>query len=343
MAVVRSLVVGVVVLCCAAAAAAQDRGLKIVVLEGENAVNIIQQKTAVAPLVEVRDRNNVPVPGAVVTFTLGGNNAAFAGGVQTLSVTTNAAGRAVAALNPLSSGGVQIQVQAAFQGQTAAATIAQTNVMTAAQAGAAAGAAAGATGGGMSATTIGIVAGAVGGGALAAGTALDVFGGSTVFSGEISGQVDQTQTSIVGGRSTSCTTSYAVSGTLTMTLDISGDNVTGEFEITGRRQRTSSTCPGNPPESGPDTADGPVSGTTSNITFSVSETSSNPVTSGSATVGTSTTTERATFTGALNGDTITGTLVTSLTTDGTATVDGVASTLHAESAGRMPVTLRKQG
>ncbi len=37
---------------------AQPGGLKIVVIEGEGAVNIIQQKTAVSPLVEVRDRNN---------------------------------------------------------------------------------------------------------------------------------------------------------------------------------------------------------------------------------------------------------------------------------------------
>ena len=62
---------------------AQPGGLKIVVIEGEGAVNIIQQKTAVSPLVEVRDRNNQPVSGAVVTFTIqGGNNAAIAGGAQ---------------------------------------------------------------------------------------------------------------------------------------------------------------------------------------------------------------------------------------------------------------------
>src|SRR5687768_15883087 len=33
---------------------ARDLGLRIVVIEGEGAVNIIQQKTAVAPVVEVR-------------------------------------------------------------------------------------------------------------------------------------------------------------------------------------------------------------------------------------------------------------------------------------------------
>jgi hypothetical protein len=44
--------------------AAQAAALKIVVLEGEGAVNIIQQKTAVAPVIEVRDRNDQPVAGA---------------------------------------------------------------------------------------------------------------------------------------------------------------------------------------------------------------------------------------------------------------------------------------
>lgn len=137
--------------------------LRIIVIEGEGAVNIIQQKTAVAPVVEVRDQNNVPVAGAVVRFTIaGGKQATFAGGTQTITVTTNAAGRAAAAINPLSNGAVQIQVQAAFQGQTAAATIAQTNVMTAAQSGqAAAATASGGGGGGIGGGTIAGIAGGV--------------------------------------------------------------------------------------------------------------------------------------------------------------------------------------
>ena len=88
---------------------------------------------AVAPVIEVRDRNNLPVAGAMVTFSIGGNSASFAGGLQTLTVATNAVGQA-AAINPLATGAVQIQISAAFQGQTAIATIAQTNVLTAAQA-----------------------------------------------------------------------------------------------------------------------------------------------------------------------------------------------------------------
>lgn len=127
----------------------QSSALRIVVIEGEGAVNIIQQKTAVAPIVEVRDQNNVPVAGAVVRFTIaGGKQATFAGGTQTITVTTNAAGRAAAAaINPLSNGAMQIQVQATFQGQTAAATIAQTNVMTAAGGGIGGGTIAGIAGG----------------------------------------------------------------------------------------------------------------------------------------------------------------------------------------------------
>ena len=73
-------------------------------------------------------------------------------------------------LTPLQSGAVQINLQAAFQGQTAVATITQTNVLTAAQAATAGTAGAGGGGGGISNTAIaGIVGGA---GAAAAGAVL---------------------------------------------------------------------------------------------------------------------------------------------------------------------------
>ncbi len=146
--------------------------LQIVVIEGEAAVNIIQQKTAVAPLIEVRDRNNQPVAGVAVTFTiLGGRNAAFAAGGNSMAVTTNALGQAaVSGLTPTSAGAVQINVAAAFQGQTATAAITQTNVMTAAQAasasssGASGASAGGGGGGGIGAGTItALSAAAVGG------------------------------------------------------------------------------------------------------------------------------------------------------------------------------------
>ena len=55
-------------------------GLRIVVIDGEDAVNVVQQKTAVAPVVEVRDRNNQPVSGAVVKFAIRSGRATFSGG-----------------------------------------------------------------------------------------------------------------------------------------------------------------------------------------------------------------------------------------------------------------------
>lgn len=146
----------------AAVAPVPAADLRIVVLEGEDAVNIIQQKTAVAPLIEVRDRNNLPVSGALVTFAIEGGAGASFGGASTLTIATNAAGQAAATgLSPVASGALQINVQAAFQGQLATATITQTNVMTAAQAAAASGA--------TSASSSGAGSGGAGGGASAGG------------------------------------------------------------------------------------------------------------------------------------------------------------------------------
>ena len=154
----------------AAAITSQSGNLKILVIAGEDAVNIVQQGSAVAPVVEVRDRNGLPLPGALVTFTLqSGRRSAFAGGAQTLTLTTDAAGRAAAAgISPLSGGGLQIQVQAAFQGQTAATVITQTNVMTVTEAAAASVAGGGAGGGGLSGVTIAGLAGGVAAGAIVA-------------------------------------------------------------------------------------------------------------------------------------------------------------------------------
>lgn len=167
----------------AAAQQANNADLRIVVVEGEDAVNIIQQKTAVAPIVEVRDRNNLPVSGAAVTFSIG-QGASF-GGQSTLTVLTNAAGQATATgLTPTAAGAIQIQATATFQGQTAIATITQSNVLTAAEvagttsASGASGSgggttgtttgAAGGGGGGLSGTMIGVIAGAAAGGTLVA-------------------------------------------------------------------------------------------------------------------------------------------------------------------------------
>ena len=84
----------------AVSAAAQDAGLRIVVLEGEDSVNIIEQGTAVPTLVEVRDRNDLPVAGASVLFLLGeGGTATLNAGLQQVALTTNALGQAAVTVN----------------------------------------------------------------------------------------------------------------------------------------------------------------------------------------------------------------------------------------------------
>src|SRR5262245_46163557 len=222
--------------------AEQSSALRIVVVEGEDAVNIIQQKTAVAPVIEVRDRNDQPVAGAVVNFAIRSGRATF-NGARTLTVTTNAAGRAAAAgLTPTGTGALQISAAATFQGQTAAITIAQTNALAASAAGAGvgggaggggagaggggaggtgagAGGAAGGAGGGISGTTVGIVGGAVAGGAIAAKEALGGDGPSDRYKGSYSGQINTTFSGVLVG----CVRTSTHSGTVELDIKINSD------------------------------------------------------------------------------------------------------------------------
>jgi hypothetical protein len=250
--------------------------LRIVVLKGEDAVNIIQQKTAVAPVIEVRDRNNLPVAGATVTFAVG-QGATF-GGASTLTVVTNAAGQAVAtSLTPTAAGAIQIQATALFQGQTALATIAQSNFLTAAHAAAATGSAGGAStgaagggGGGISATTIGIAGGVVGAAAIglaAAGGADSSSNSSAVtpppatntpssnsppatattstYSGPIAMQQTYVDTWTCSTGVFSCSRVYSLNGSLSITLTRASDNsVMGIAELTdtGRLVSESGGC-----------------------------------------------------------------------------------------------------
>jgi hypothetical protein len=200
--------------------------LRIVVLEGENAVNIIQQKTAVSPVVEVRDRNDQPVSGAIVKFAIQKGKATF-DGARTLTVTTNAAGRATAiGFTPVSHGALQIAASAAFQGQTATATIAQTTVVTAAQAASvASGTGAAASGGGLSHVAIaGIAAGA---GAAAVGAVL-------LNKGTSNNTVTGTWVGDSGP-----TTGGGTGGTLTLNLVQTGGQLTGSFGFVKTNGRTS--------------------------------------------------------------------------------------------------------
>lgn len=109
--------------------------LRIVVVAGEDGVNVIQQKTAVAPVVEVRDDNDQPVAGVLVRFAARVRGGAPVNGLSSLSATTDAAGRAtVPAFAPSSAGPLQIDVTAISGEQTATVTINQTTYETAADA-----------------------------------------------------------------------------------------------------------------------------------------------------------------------------------------------------------------
>ena len=108
--------------------------LHIVILDGEDALNNIRQRTAREPIVQVQDENHKPVAAAVVLFTIRkgptGAGGTFAG-VSTLAVITGLDGQAVA--KGLESNGVKgsytISVQATAGAVTAAAVITQTNVV----------------------------------------------------------------------------------------------------------------------------------------------------------------------------------------------------------------------
>ncbi len=111
---------------------AQQPGLRIAIVEGDGAINNINQKITVVPVVEVRDESGQPVEGAAVVFFLPtqGPGGTFANGTNTLNATTDRQGRAIANGIRLNrqTGKFDIRVTASQGGQTASATITQTNV-----------------------------------------------------------------------------------------------------------------------------------------------------------------------------------------------------------------------
>lgn len=139
------------------------------IIEGDGAINNIRQRVNRDPIVQVEDENRRPIAGAAVVFFLPdqGPSGTFANGMRSLTVTTDAQGRATATgLRPNNQAGqLQIRVTASFQGQTASAIITQTNV-------AGGGAASGSTG--MSAGAKALLIVGIIGGAVAAGTIIAV-------------------------------------------------------------------------------------------------------------------------------------------------------------------------
>jgi len=115
----------------------EPRGpLQIVVIEGQDGINILKKKRAVQPVVEVRDGRNTPISGASVTFSspTDGPSVTFSNGLRSISVLTDATGRAtVDGLKPLSLGQFQLTVESSFRSLSATATISLTNVLKAEQ------------------------------------------------------------------------------------------------------------------------------------------------------------------------------------------------------------------
>jgi hypothetical protein len=105
--------------------------LKIIILEGDGAINNVKQRTAREPIVQVKDEEERPVAGAMVMFTLpdSGPGGVFANGSKSLMVYTDAQGQATAkGLQPNKTvGKFQIGVNATYKGLTASTTINQAN------------------------------------------------------------------------------------------------------------------------------------------------------------------------------------------------------------------------
>jgi hypothetical protein len=74
----------------------QTGGLKIVVVQGEGALNNVRTRSATQPVVEIRDDSDKPVPGAEVVFQLppAGPGGVFNGWMRTQTARTTADGRA---------------------------------------------------------------------------------------------------------------------------------------------------------------------------------------------------------------------------------------------------------
>ncbi len=152
--------------------------LNIVIVEGEGAINNIRQRTAREPIVQVEDENHKPIAGATVVFLLpnSGPGGTFPDGAQSLTVTTDSNGQAVAhgfRANNVS-GKFEIRVEASYQDLFAQAAIGQANaVLTSA--------AAAGTAGGISGKLVLILAAI--GGAAAAGVIAATSGGNSATPG----------------------------------------------------------------------------------------------------------------------------------------------------------------
>src|SRR5258708_33037012 len=121
---IRLLLVFILLANCTHLAWAQaPSALRIVIVEGDGAINNVKQRVNREPVVQVEDENRKPIAGAVVVFFLPdqGPSGVFVNGSKTLTGTTDnqgqAAARGIRFTNQ--SGQMQVRVTASFPGQTA--------------------------------------------------------------------------------------------------------------------------------------------------------------------------------------------------------------------------------
>jgi hypothetical protein len=151
--------------------------LRLVVVEGEGAINNIKRRTAREVIVQVEDENHKPIGGATVSLLLpsSGPGGQFSGGGLSQTLTSDPTGRVRFSFRPNNvAGQFQANVTASYQGVTATTAVVQSNALSIAAGAAAGGAAAGGAGGGIGlGTTIAIVGAAI---AAAAVTVVKVTG-----------------------------------------------------------------------------------------------------------------------------------------------------------------------
>src|SRR5579862_9748348 len=113
--------------------------LNLVIVEGDGAINNVRQRTAREPVVQVEDDNHRPIAGVVILFEVPSRGAGgeFPGGTHSLSVVTDAQGRAAAHgfIPNHTAGQFQIHVTASYNGSKVERDISQTNAVAAATTG----------------------------------------------------------------------------------------------------------------------------------------------------------------------------------------------------------------
>lgn len=126
---------------CTPPLAAQEAqgGLRITIVEGDEAILNVRQRVSREAIIQVEDENRRPVAGALVTLTAprDGASAIFSNGLNNITLTTDDAGRVVVRnIRPNSAPGkYSIRVNAVKEGMRGTAQIQMSNIAVAAVAG----------------------------------------------------------------------------------------------------------------------------------------------------------------------------------------------------------------